>query len=128
DAVPYISAAAAIAGLVLAFYFFGVVRKASPGTPRMVQLMAAIQEGARAFLRREYQAVAVFVLIMAIIIGLLLPDGWLRALAFVVGAVFSALAGFVGMTVATMANARTAEAAKTGPQLALPLAFRGGAV
>src|SRR5690606_29502204 len=80
------------------------------------------------FLRREYRAVAVFVLIMAVVIGLLLPDGWLRALAFLVGAAFSGLAGFVGMTVATMANARTAEAAKTGPQLALPLAFRGGAV
>ena len=127
-AVPYISAAAAVAGLALAFYFFGVVKKASPGTPRMIELMEAIQDGSRAFLRREYRAVAIFVLLLAVVIGLLLPDGWLRALAFVFGAAFSALAGFIGMTVATMANARTAEAAKTGPQVALPLAFRGGAV
>jgi K(+)-stimulated pyrophosphate-energized sodium pump len=127
-AIPYLAAVAAIAGLGLAFFFFGVVKKASPGNPRMVQLMEAIQEGSRAFLRREYRAVAIFVVVLAVLIGLLLDNGVLSALAYVVGAVFSALAGFIGMTVATMANARTAEAAKTGPQLALPLAFRGGAV
>ncbi|HVM19751.1 MAG TPA: sodium-translocating pyrophosphatase [Egibacteraceae bacterium] len=128
QAIPYISAAAALAGLALAFFFFGVVKKASPGNDRMVQLMNAIQEGAQAFLRREYRAVAIFVVVLAVIIAVALPNGVLSAIAYLVGAVFSALAGFIGMTVATMANARTAEAAKTGPQLALPLAFRGGAV
>jgi K(+)-stimulated pyrophosphate-energized sodium pump len=128
EAVPYLSAVAAVAGLALAFYFFGVVKKADPGNERMVELMEAIQEGARAFLRREYRAVAVFVVILAVLIAVLLDNGPLAAIAFLVGATFSALAGFVGMTVATMANARTAQAAKTGPQLALPLAFRGGAV
>ncbi|MPZ74656.1 MAG: sodium-translocating pyrophosphatase, partial [Nitriliruptorales bacterium] len=127
-AIPYMAAAAALAGLGLAFFFFGVVKKADPGSPRMVQLMEAIQEGARAFLRREYKAIAVFVVVLAVLIALLLDNGVLSALAYLVGAVFSALAGFIGMTVATMANARTAEAAKSGPQLALPLAFRGGAV
>jgi K(+)-stimulated pyrophosphate-energized sodium pump len=128
DIVPYISALAALAGLGLAGFFFGVVKKASPGTPRMVELMEAIQEGSRAFLRREYKAVAIFVVVLFVLIALLLENGLLAAIAYLVGAVFSALAGFIGMTVATMANARTAEAAKTGPQLALPLAFRGGAV
>ena len=90
--------------------------------------MEAIQEGARAFLRREYKAVAIFVAVLAVLIALLLDNGVLSAIAYVVGAAFSALAGFIGMTVATLANARTAEAAKAGPQVALPLAFRGGAV
>jgi K(+)-stimulated pyrophosphate-energized sodium pump len=128
EAVPYIAALAALAGLALAAFFFQVVKKASPGNARMVELMEAIQEGARAFLRREYRAVAIFVVVLAVLIALLLDNGVLSAIAYLVGAVFSALAGFIGMTVATMANARTAEAAKTGPQLALPLAFRGGAV
>jgi K(+)-stimulated pyrophosphate-energized sodium pump len=128
DAVPYLSLVAAVAGLGLAGYFYGSVKKASPGSERMVELMNAIQEGARAFLRREYKAVAIFVVVLAALIAVALPNGLLSAVAYVVGALFSALAGFIGMTVATMANARTAEAAKTGPQVALPLAFRGGAV
>ncbi|HUF32472.1 MAG TPA: sodium-translocating pyrophosphatase, partial [Acidimicrobiales bacterium] len=128
DSVPYLAVVAALAGLGLAFYFFGVVKKASPGDARMVELMEAIQEGSRAFLRREYQAVAIFVVVLSVLIALLLDNGLYAAGAYLVGAVFSALAGFIGMTVATMANARTAEAAKSGAQVALPLAFRGGAV
>ncbi len=127
--IALLSAGAAVAGLILAAYFFGVVKKASPGDERMVELMGAIQTGARAFLRREYTWIAVFVVALTVLIFALLEYGrpW-GAIAYVAGAVFSGLAGFIGMTVATMANARTAEAAKTGPQLALPLAFRGGAV
>ncbi len=92
--------------------------------------MIAIQQGARAFLRREYTWVAGFVVIMTVLIAAFLDYGrpW-GAIAYISGAVLSALAGFVGMTVATMANARTAEAAQTGGRSkALPLAFRGGAV
>jgi K(+)-stimulated pyrophosphate-energized sodium pump len=128
-AVPYLSLAAALAALVLAAYFFGVVKRADPGSPRMVELMEAIQAGARAFLRREYTWVAGFVVIMAVLIFAFLDYGrpW-GAMAYVSGALLSGLAGFVGMTVATLANARTSQAAITGPQLALPLAFRGGAV
>jgi K(+)-stimulated pyrophosphate-energized sodium pump len=128
DAVPYLTVLAAVAGLGLAGYFYGVVKAADPGDERMVQLMGAIQQGSRAFLRREYTAVAVFVVVLALLIAVALPNGLLSAVAYLVGAVFSALAGFVGMTVATMANARTAQAAKSGAQVALPLAFRGGAV
>ena len=128
-AIPYVSAASAIAALLLAAYFFSVVKKASPGNARMVELMEAIQQGARAFLRREYTWVAGFVVLMTLLIVLFLDYGrpW-GAIAYVSGAVLSGLAGFIGMTVATLANARTTEAARTGPQLALPLAFRGGAV
>ena len=129
DTVPYLAAAAAIAGLLLAAVFYRAVQRESPGTPRMVELMEAIQAGARAFLRREYTWVAGFVVIMTVLIVVFLDHGWpWGAVAYLSGAVLSGLAGFIGMTVATLANARTAEAAKTGPQKALPLAFRGGAV
>ncbi len=129
ESVPYIAALTAVAGLVLAVYFYGVVRRASPGNARMVELMEAIQEGSRAFIRREYTWVAGFVVLMTVLIAAFLDYGrpW-GAIAYISGAVLSALAGFIGMTVATLANARTAEAARSGPQLALPLAFRGGAV
>ena len=129
DAVPILAVIAAAAGLALAAYFATVVRRADPGTERMVELMEAIQAGARAFLRREYTWVAGFVVGMAGLIAAFLDYGrpW-GAIAYVSGAVLSALAGFIGMTIATMANARTTQAARTGAARALPLAFRGGAV
>ncbi len=129
DLIPYLALASAAAALVLATYFFKVVKRASPGNERMVELMEAIQQGSRAFLRREYTWVAGFVVLMTILIAAFLDYGrpW-GAIAYISGAVLSGLAGFIGMTVATLANARTAEAARSGPQLALPLAFRGGAV
>ena len=129
DFIPAFAVIAALAGLVLAYVFFGIVRNADPGTERMVELMGDIQKGARAFLRREYSWIAVFVVVLAVVIFVVLPYGrpW-GAIAYVLGALTSGLAGFIGMTVATMANARTTEAARTGPQIALPLAFRGGAV
>jgi K(+)-stimulated pyrophosphate-energized sodium pump len=129
NAVPYLAALSALAGLGLAAYFFVAVTRESPGNERMVELMHAIQEGAHAFLRREYRWVAVFVVGMAVLIFALLDYGrpW-GALAYVLGAVLSGLAGFVGMTIATRANARTTNAARDGAHHALPLAFRGGAV
>jgi K(+)-stimulated pyrophosphate-energized sodium pump len=128
-ATPVVSVLTAVGGLALAAYFYTVVKAADPGNERMVELMNAIQDGARAFLRREYRWIAVFVVVMTILIFVFLDYGrpW-GALAYLFGAVLSGLAGFIGMTVATMANARTTQAARTGPQLALPLAFRGGAV
>jgi K(+)-stimulated pyrophosphate-energized sodium pump len=129
DATPVVAVLTAIAGLALAAYFYTVVRKADPGNDRMVELMHAIQVGARAFLRREYRWIAIFVVVMTVLIFVFLDYGrpW-GAIAYLSGAILSGLAGFIGMTVATMANARTTQAARTGPQLALPLAFRGGAV
>ncbi|MCE2527924.1 MAG: sodium/proton-translocating pyrophosphatase, partial [Actinomycetia bacterium] len=118
-----------LAALMLAVWFTRQVLAAPMGNERMREISAAIREGAMAFLRREYRWLAVFVVAMSILIGLVLEDGWLRAMAYVFGAVLSAGAGFVGMRVATAANSRTAEAARLGGvQQALPLAFRGGAV
>src|SRR3546814_19818890 len=110
-----LAALSALAGLALAFYFFGKVKQADPGNARMVQLMTAIQEGSRAFLRREYTWVAGFVVIMTVLIAVFLDYGrpW-GAIAYISGAVLSALAGFVGMTVGTLANARPPPPAPTG--------------
>ena len=127
-AVPYLAAVSAIAALGLAAFFFRYVGAASPGNDRMVFLMEEIQKGAQAFLKAEYTWVAGFVVVMAVLIPVLTGVA-LTAVSYILGAVLSALAGYIGMTVATMANARTTEAAREGgPAKALPLAFRGGAV
>jgi K(+)-stimulated pyrophosphate-energized sodium pump len=125
-AVPYLALISALAALGLAAFFYLDVKKASPGNDRMVHLMTEIQNGAKAFLRQEYTWVAVFVVVLAVLIAALIQIE--AAAAYIFGACLSALAGYVGMTVATMANARTTEAAKEGPGKALPIAFRGGAV
>jgi K(+)-stimulated pyrophosphate-energized sodium pump len=126
DVVPYLAAVSAIAALALAFYYYKVVEKASPGNERMVFLMTEIQKGAKAFLKKEYQWVSVFVVAMIILLAVVINP--LASVTYLLGAVLSATAGYAGMTVATMANARTTEAAKSGPAAALPVAFRGGAV
>ncbi|NNC73996.1 MAG: sodium-translocating pyrophosphatase [Acidimicrobiia bacterium] len=126
----YAALVAGVLALLLAAYYAREVNAADPGNDRMQELMAEIRHGAMAFLRREYTAVAGFVVALAILIGVLLDWGWPWGwLAYVFGAVLSALAGFIGMRIATAANARTAEAARVGGvEKALPLAFRGGAV
>jgi K(+)-stimulated pyrophosphate-energized sodium pump len=125
-AVPYLALVSALAALGLAGFFYNDVKKASPGNERMVFLMNEIQKGAKAFLRQEYTWVSGFVVILAILIAAVIHP--LAAVSYVLGALLSATAGYAGMTVATMANARTTEAAKEGPAKALPIAFRGGAV
>ncbi|NQV06737.1 sodium-translocating pyrophosphatase, partial [bacterium] len=115
---------------MLATVYARQVVAAPPGNERMQELSAAIRDGSMTFLRREYTWVAAFVAVMAILIGVLLDWGWPWGwVAYVFGAILSASAGFIGMRVATSANARTAEAARLGGvERALPLAFRGGAV
>jgi K(+)-stimulated pyrophosphate-energized sodium pump len=128
---PFVVAAgaSAVAGLLLAGAFARQVTAADPGNERMRELSAAIREGAMAFLRRQYRVLAVFVAIVAVLIFAIPDYRFLGALAYLSGAVASAGAGFVGMRIATAANARTAEAARAGGvHAALPLAFRGGAV
>lgn len=126
DIVPYLALISALAALALAGYFFADVKKASPGNERMVFLMMEIQKGAKAFLHAEYKWVGIFAVVLAIVLGIVIAP--MAAVSYLLGAVLSAGAGYAGMTVATMANARTTEAAKDGPGKALPIAFRGGAV
>ena len=126
SAVPYLALISAIAGLILAGYYYKAVEAASPGNDRMVFLMTEISNGAKAFLKKEYTWVSVFVVLMMVLLAAVIAP--LAAVSYLLGAVLSALAGYAGMTVATMANARTTEAAKDGPGKALSIAFRGGAV
>ena len=126
----YVAVGAGVLGLALAALFSRQVLAAPEGNDRMREISAAIREGAMAFLRREYTWVGVFVVLMGTLIFVLLDYGrpW-GAIAYVFGAVLSGSAGLIGMRIATAANARTTEAARTGGvRLALPLAFRGGAV
>ncbi|MCY3578675.1 MAG: sodium-translocating pyrophosphatase [bacterium] len=127
DAVPYLAGLSAILALALAFFFYKLVKSAPPGNDLMVRIMNEIQSGARAFLKQEYTWVAGFVVIMAVLIPVL-TGVELTFISYILGAALSATAGYVGMKVATMANARTTQAASEGPAKALPLAFRGGAV
>ena len=124
--IPYLALISAVAGLGLAFFYYKAVEKESPGNERMVFLMEEIQKGAKAFLQAEYKWVSVFAAVMAILLAIVIAP--LAAVTYLLGAILSSLAGYAGMTVATMANARTTEAAKHGPGKALPVAFRGGAV
>jgi K(+)-stimulated pyrophosphate-energized sodium pump len=126
ELVPYLAAVSALAALVLAFYFYRRVEAESPGNERMVFLMNEIRSGAQAFLKKEYTWVAVFVVAMMVLLAVVINP--LASVTYLLGALLSAGAGWVGMNVATIANARTAEAAKSGPGKALPVAFRGGAV
>jgi K(+)-stimulated pyrophosphate-energized sodium pump len=126
EIVLYLAALSGIAALVLAAYFYRLVEAAPAGDERMQFLMGEIQTGAKAFLRKEYTWVGAFALIMLVLLAVFVAP--LAAVSYILGAGLSALAGYAGMTVATMANARTTEAAKEGPAKALPVAFRGGAV
>ncbi|MEX2655612.1 MAG: sodium-translocating pyrophosphatase [Acidimicrobiia bacterium] len=130
NTVLSVALVAGVAALGLAVFYTRAVLATSQGNERMVEIAAAIREGAMAFIRREYTWVAAFVAGMAVLIYIFLEWGrpW-GAIAYVAGAVLSAGAGFVGMRIATAANSRTTEAARTGGiPAALPIAFRGGAV
>lgn len=128
-AVSSLLSAIAIGLLALATAFgsFRLVKSASPGNIRMQELASVIRQGTVTFLRQQYRWVAVFVVVMAGLIGFLLPWGRWGAPAYVFGALISAAAGYAGVRVSTAANTRTAEAARVGGvQSALPLAFRSG--
>ena len=130
DVWLYAAMVMGLGALILALVYGRLVVAESPGNDRMVELMGAIREGSMAFMRREYLAIAAFVAVMASLIMIFLDWGrpW-GAVAYVFGAILSGLAGFIGMRIATAANARTTEAARLGGTAkALPVAFRGGAV
>ena len=117
-----------VVALLFAAYLAAKVSRQSAGNERMREIAGAISEGAQAFLTAEYKILVVFVLILFILIGVGIKS-WVTAVCFVVGALFSTLAGYCGMTVATKANVRTANAAKeSGMNRALSIAFSGGAV
>ncbi len=117
------------AGLLAVLY--GVVQtavllRASPGNAKMQEIAAAIQEGAQAYMRRQYTTIAIVGAVILVVIYFLI--GWTEAVGFLIGAVLSGLAGFAGMLISVRANVRTAQAASESLAKGLSLAFRSGAV
>ncbi len=122
-----------IIGSALVAVVYGVIAIASilrlpGGNDKMKDIALAIQTGAKAFLNRQYKSVALVAIVLFLLIGFIPALGWLTAIAFLVGAVLSALTGYIGMFVSVRANVRTTEAARGGLQKALDVAVRGGSV
>lgn len=125
----FLAPAIGVVALLVALVFAKRVTAVDAGTDRMKEIAGYIHEGAMAFLKREYKMIAIFVAVLFVILTVTPGLGFTTAVCFLVGAIFSILAGFFGMQVATKANVRTANAAKTsGMNKALSVAFSGGAV
>ncbi len=124
----YVACGLSLLALVYAYILYRQMAKNPMGNEKVQKISGYIKEGANAFIRKEYTIIVVFVIVAFFIIGIS-PLGWYSALAFVLGAIFSASAGLIGMKSATDANCRTATAAQHhGMQRALGVAFKGGAV
>jgi K(+)-stimulated pyrophosphate-energized sodium pump len=121
-----------IIGLLYTFVKFNWVSRQDAGNERMREISDHIAEGAMAFLRAEWRILGIFVVIVSILLGVMAATNanshWAIAIAFIIGAVSSAVAGFIGMKVATKANVRTANAARTSLSKALNVSFTGGSV
>jgi len=128
----YLVPAMGLIGLLYTLWKFAWVSKQDAGTDRMREISTYIAEGAMAFLRAEWKILTYFGLIVALLLGFMASRNehshWFIAIAFIIGAFFSALAGYIGMRAATKANVRTAHAARTSLSKALNVSFTGGAV
>ena len=127
DKIIYLAPVMAVLALLFAVYKIVYVGKQDAGNDRMKEIAGSISDGARAFLFAEYKILVVFIVVLFVAIGLGLRN-WITAGCFLCGAVFSILAGYIGMNVATKANVRTANAAQHGMNKALAIAFSGGSV
>jgi K(+)-stimulated pyrophosphate-energized sodium pump len=133
----YIAPIAALISIVIGLYYYRYVEKQDSGTERMREISDAIKDGARAFIRREYTVLFMFVGVVSVLLLIFLPtpiwtgnilNNVTLALAYIFGSSFSALAGYLGLNIATKANAKVANGAKQGLNKAFPIGFRGGAV
>ncbi len=115
-----------IVGMLFAALIYYLVTREEPGTPEMVAIASYIQEGANAYLKRQFYTIIVFITIIAAILGVL--QGAIPAVSFIAGATMSLVAAYIGMNAAVRANVRTTNAARTSPKKALKIAFWGGSV
>lgn len=122
------AAISSFVAIVYGLFLAKSILKKSPGNARMQEIAKAIQEGAGAYLNKQYKTIGMIAVVLFFVIGFIPKLGWTMAFGFLVGAVFSALAGYVGMNVSVRANVRTTEAARSGINEALKLAFQGGTV
>lgn len=118
----------AVVAIVYGLLLAKSILKKSAGNARMQEIAKAIQDGAGAYLNKQYKTIGIIAVILFFVIGFISKLGWTMAFGFLVGAIFSALAGYIGMNVSVRANVRTAEAARNGINDALSLAFKGGTV
>ncbi len=132
DKLIYLVPLMGVIGLLYTFIKFSWVSKQDAGSPRMQEISAYIAEGAMAFLKAEWKILSYFVVIAAVLLAYMgwanENSHWSIAIAFIIGAFFSALAGYIGMRIATKANVRTAHAARTSLSKALSVSFTGGSV
>ncbi len=117
-----------VIAILYGLFLIRIVMKKSPGDEKMQNIALAIQQGAKAYLNRQYKTIGIVAVILFLIIGLTPMLGWMMAIGFLFGAILSALAGYIGMNVSVRSNVRTTEAAKSGLKEALGVAFKGGSV
>jgi len=122
----WLAIGASLLAVVYGIFMARWIVKQSAGNEKMQEISNAITEGANAYMNRQYSTIGLVGVVLFVVVGFFI--GWAAAIGFAIGAIFSALAGYIGMYVSVRANVRTAEAARGGIAPALKIAFRGGAI
>lgn len=126
--ILWLPVVSSLLALAYAVYLIFLILKSPQGTPKMIEISKAIQEGSKAYILRQYKTISIFALLTGIILGVISQIGWVTAIGFWIGALFSGIAGVSGMNISVRTNSRVAEAAKSGLKQALNLSVKGGTI